>query len=274
MTSCGNLGQIFENPLPENPSLIESLSTWNHSKSNKQPKEVSSFTEIFGELHFKESLESSSLPFLPPLHPSPSSSLLDLYSKPEIKKSIHHDDNKNSSFQSLFGAKKTQEVSCSKKDGFSSMNSESLQMCTEGLGFESFGDVDSDNEKVGYLNKQKEKVGTPKDSFENAYREHRRLRSFPPPIPSIGRNGKPWVSYKSFRCDGRLVLKEIMTPTQGQEFMHACREHGRLTLHLVHRDEEIEQDVEKANTDEEEIEDGDKAKGAKHFEKDEINDVF
>ncbi|KAF5175653.1 hypothetical protein FRX31_034771 [Thalictrum thalictroides] len=254
MTSCGSLGQIFETPLPENPSLIESLSTCNHCKSNKQPNEVSSFSEIFGELHFKESLESSSLPFLPLLHsPSPSSSLLDLYSKPESGKSIDHDDNKNSSFQSLFSVKRTQEVSSKKKDGFSSMNSESLQMCTEGLGFESFDDVDdsSDNEKVGYLNKQKEKVGTPKHSFENSYSEHRRLRSFPPPIPSIGRNGKPWVSYKSFRCEGRLILKEVMSPTQGQEFMHACREHGRLTLHLVHRDEEIEQDdAEEAKKDE------------------------
>lgn len=52
--ACGSLQHIFEKPLPENPSLIESISSsWNQSKSLKHIDD-SSFTEIFGELHFKE----------------------------------------------------------------------------------------------------------------------------------------------------------------------------------------------------------------------------
>lgn len=128
-------------------------------------------------------------------------------------------------------------------------------MCTEGLGFESFEDLEdgSGNEKVDDTMKRKEKVGSMKHlPAAGPYYESRRLRTFPPPIPSIGSNGKPWVSYKSFRCDGRLVLKEIMTSSHGQEFMHACREDGRLTLHLVHRDEEIKEDKEREKNEERE----------------------
>lgn len=55
--------------------------------------------------------------------------------------------------------------------------------------------------------------------------------AFPPPISSIGRSGKPGVCFKSCREDGRFILKQVSVPTQ--EFLHACRQHGRLQLHLA-----------------------------------------
>ncbi|GLU19173.1 hypothetical protein SLE2022_354360 [Rubroshorea leprosula] len=55
MAACGSLQHIFDNPLPENPTLLESLSPWNQIKTVKSvDQQPSSFTEIFGELHFKE----------------------------------------------------------------------------------------------------------------------------------------------------------------------------------------------------------------------------
>ena len=64
---------------------------------------------------------------------------------------------------------------------------------------------------------------------------------YPPPISSIGRSGKPCVSFMSYRDNGRFVLKEVRTPIQ--EFLHAHREDGRLKLHFVQpEDEEKEED--------------------------------
>ena len=52
MSVSGSLQHIFENPsLPENPSLLESLSG---IRIKPPVKSIHSFTEIFGELHFKE----------------------------------------------------------------------------------------------------------------------------------------------------------------------------------------------------------------------------
>lgn len=66
---------------------------------------------------------------------------------------------------------------------------------------------------------------------------------FPPPISCIGRTGKPWVCFKSYRNNGRFILKEVRIPTQ--EFLHACREDGRLKLQFIQSDDEtIEEDDE------------------------------
>ncbi|KAK4785596.1 hypothetical protein SAY86_002285 [Trapa natans] len=54
---------------------------------------------------------------------------------------------------------------------------------------------------------------------------------YPPPIPSISMSGKPWVCFKSYRHDGRFVLKEIRIPTK--ELLQASREDGRLRLHFI-----------------------------------------
>lgn len=130
-----------------------------------------------------------------------------------------------------------------KSDSFSSMNSDSLQLCTEGLGFESSDDVeDLRNEITEEWQNQQGRVSVTKHSpTENLCGEFRRSRTsggeFPPPISCIGKSGKPWVCFKSYRHDGRFVLKEIRMPSQ--EFLHACREDGRLKLQFVHPNDDI-----------------------------------
>ncbi|KAJ3671364.1 hypothetical protein LUZ60_007443 [Juncus effusus] len=66
MTTCGSLRSLFEKPLPENPTLMESLSSWQNLTPTK-PLDPASFTEIFGELHFSENPLTSSIFSLKPL---------------------------------------------------------------------------------------------------------------------------------------------------------------------------------------------------------------
>lgn len=54
---------------------------------------------------------------------------------------------------------------------------------------------------------------------------------FPPPLPSIARNGQPCVFLKPLRKDGRFLLQEVKVPRQ--EFLHAYLQDGRLSLQLV-----------------------------------------
>ncbi|KAK4441296.1 hypothetical protein Salat_0464500 [Sesamum alatum] len=113
-------------------------------------------------------------------------------------------------------------------DSFSSMNSENLSLCTEGLGFESFDDVE-ELLRIDLCNNgwqqadQEQKRTTRKTQRENVESHccaHKRSRTslqgaFPPPISCIGQCGKPWVCLKSFREDGRFILKEIRIPNSG-----------------------------------------------------------
>ncbi|RWV83138.1 hypothetical protein BHE74_00022766 [Ensete ventricosum] len=71
---------------------------------------------------------------------------------------------------------------------------------------------------------------------------------FPPPISTIGKGVKPWVYLKSFKKDGRLVIKKIKLPTQ--QCLQATRENGRLLLQLAHptkQDEEEEEEEEEGS---------------------------
>ncbi|CAL1403906.1 unnamed protein product [Linum trigynum] len=234
MATCGSLQHIFDKPLPEktpspssSSSLLETLSSsWNQLKP---PIDHSSFTELFGELHFKDTSFSSGNLKNP--YPLSGSKLAD-----------------------------------------------SLQLCTEGLGSESSADVEdlNNNDNIssttGWQHQEQEEEDIEKrtpaspptttttrgiiakhySGLENQSRggEHRRLSrsfsdrgvSFPPPISCIGKTGKPWVCFKSYREDGRFVLKEVRIPTQ--EFLHACREDGRLKLQFVQPDNEISEQME------------------------------
>ncbi|XP_057781984.1 uncharacterized protein LOC131000212 [Salvia miltiorrhiza] len=58
---------------------------------------------------------------------------------------------------------------------------------------------------------------------------------FPPPISCMGKS-----CLQPIRRNGRLILTEMRISTQ--EFLHACRENGRLKVHVVHSDEEDEDD--------------------------------
>ncbi|KAK4440601.1 hypothetical protein Salat_0395000 [Sesamum alatum] len=270
MAACGSLEHIFEKPLPENPTLLESLSPWKHIKSMKAIDD-SSFTEIFGELHFKEShvhaphespssssrsssLSSNSMTFWPDANPGIG---IDAPRRDNNGISAHQERSKNptSSYYSS-GQKKQYKDS----DSFSSMNSESLSLCTEGLGFESSDDVEDllrhDVCNNGSQNQEERKTCTRNNSHTQNHHGSESKKSgtsrgvFPPPISSIGQSGKPWVCFKSYREDGRFILKEVRIPTQ--EFLHACREDGRLKLQFIQSDDEALDDEDEDEDDDEE----------------------
>ncbi|KAE8711460.1 Rho GTPase activating protein with PAK-box/P21-Rho-binding domain [Hibiscus syriacus] len=205
MAACGSIQHIFENLLPENPTLLESLSSWNQIKPVVQP----AFTEIFGELHFNENVCVSQ-----------SCSCFKVLDSRNTRNGTNSHENYE------------------KSEGFS-WSSESLQLCTEGLGFESSGDVE--DMKQDWENKTK--TTAKHSTMENMYGGLKRSRGsggggFPPPISCIGKSGKPCVCFKSYRDDGRFVLKQVRVPTQ--EFLHACREDGRLKLQFVQPDDDDE----------------------------------
>lgn len=253
MAACESLQQIFESTLPEKAALMEPLSPWKPSKDiEKSP----SFTEIFGELHFQENPEPSSL------FPMPAPSLMDSVSgsgtkeqqEVETENFPEHSSSHSVNLSVPSTPKSDYSVSHRKSDSFSSMNSESLQLCTEGLGFESCDELEDlrveTDENLQFREERRRRYS----SSGRLCHEFRRSRSmgagaYPPPIPSISTTGKPWVCFKSYRHDGRFVLKEIRIPTQ--ELLQASREDGRLRLHFVQpKDEVLEEEAE----DEEEVE--------------------
>jgi hypothetical protein len=71
----------------------------------------------------------------------------------------------------------------------------------------------------------------PEDDADQGFVMPRRTRSgrvFPPPISVIGRGGRPWLTLRAHREDGRLVLREMRLPSQ--ELLQPCREDGRFKL--------------------------------------------
>ncbi|KAG0495122.1 hypothetical protein HPP92_006116 [Vanilla planifolia] len=131
-----------------------------------------------------------------------------------------------------------------KSGGFATSAYESLQLCTEGLGSESSDDLDDFVERGGEEMEGERRPHVAQGSSE-------RRRNFPPPISSIGGRGKQRIFLRSYRGDGRFVLKEVRIPTQ--EFLRASREDGRLKLRFVHHGEEI---LEEEGDDEAEGEQG------------------
>ncbi|KAF5744878.1 hypothetical protein HS088_TW07G00459 [Tripterygium wilfordii] len=251
MAACGSLQHIFENPLP--PDNPKSHSIWNQIK----PIEQSSFTEIFGELHFKENSDSSSS--LSPSFHMPSfadfnsqTGAKQLNNKSTIFDKNCEDNKKTPSLEVFSGTQKTQ-YSHKKSVNFLSMNHESLQLCTEGLGFESSDDVEDMINGDWEQKEEKAMRTTRQTKTENLRGELKRSRTskaaFPPPISCIGESGKPWVRFKSYREDGRFVLKEMRIPTP--EFLHACREGGRLKLRFVQPNSEITEEEDEENYDDE-----------------------
>ncbi|XP_047940300.1 protein FANTASTIC FOUR 1-like [Salvia hispanica] len=214
MAACGGIEQIFEKPLPESQNFLEALSQWKHINRVDE----SSFTELFGELHFKETpvgdIERGRGGYAPPS-----------------------------------GRRKHNQ----------SFSSDSLSLCTEGLGFESFDDVEETSRHEEFCCRE---VGRHGDGERSVARDLEKQRgesaraAFPPPISCIGRSGKPWVWFKSYREDGRFILKEVRIPTQ--EFLHACREDGRLQMRFVQSDDEDEAAAEEDEMEAEVVDDHDK----------------
>lgn len=286
MATCGSLRHIFENTIPENnsstsSSLIDSLSSWKHIRTLKPPLDHS-FTEIFGELHFKEthpnqttspssffpppsSSSSSSSSFFVP--PSSSSSASAAASFPVINSVSQWSDNENQQDEKTSDGY-LQPYHC-KSESFSSLNSDSLQLCTEGLGSESLDDTEDlkmEAQNNGCSNNNShhnlgEKLHVRRHS-DDSYCRKIRLNGrtiFPPPIPYIGQTGKPSVSFESYRKNGRFVLKEVRTPTH--ECLQASREDGRLRLTFIQpndEDDDVDNNVvEEDDNDENTVEDDD-----------------
>ncbi|KAJ0972715.1 hypothetical protein J5N97_020674 [Dioscorea zingiberensis] len=221
MATCGGLRQFFEKPLPENSSLLDSLSAWNQLR-NIKPVEASPLAEIFSELH--------------------------LHEKPELLPSGYHENNgKKSALDPPPGVPKHQ------------FSSDSLQLCTEGLGSESFDgveelmkDSDDDDWSGSGMSDKEEKTADRQSRCCSEVKTRSNGRLFPPPISTLGKSGKPWMYFKSYRNEGRFVLREMRMPTQ--ELFHASREDGRLKLQLVHQGDheaDIEEEEEKDEGDEE-----------------------
>ena len=240
MASDGGLRRLFEKPLPENPTLLEALSAWNRHTHPNKPIDPSSFTEIFGELHFQEKQpERAAAPPVPAR-----ASWLDIAAAAEAEKS--KDDSsldallrpKPAASAMATGVKRSASF-CLKK------SSASLLLCTEGLGSESTVDADDmfkdgDAEAEAAALKGTETDGGDGDAAAagdaevieaTKGEEERQPKTFPPPIRSIGRGGKPYVCFRSFREDGRFVLLKVVIP--GKELLQATREGGRLRLQFA-----------------------------------------
>lgn len=240
----GALRRLFEKPLPENPSLLEVLAACSnhiHHKKHLLPAvDPASFTEIFGELHFHEKPEARFV--LPPPPPAPARgattvSWLDAADRQAAEKS--KDD---SSLDALLRPPKPASFSLKKSASFClKKSSASLLLCTEGLGSEST--VDSDDMVKGdggdaALSPGKEATAEEgQATFGDAGTwllggsKDKEPPSFPPPIRSIGRGGKPCVCFRTSREDGRFVLTQVVIP--GKELLHASREGGRLRLRFA-----------------------------------------
>ncbi|KAJ8563463.1 hypothetical protein K7X08_031915 [Anisodus acutangulus] len=259
MATCGGLKHIIEEPFSENSTILDYPSSWNHIKSMKSIKD-SSFTEIFDESHFKEnssvsSISSFSSNNLPPLSASSSSSSSSAstsssYNSSSFSLDTIHQTGIEGKYRDPIYPPSSNKKHYRHSDSFSSRNSDSLSLCTEGLGFESSDDVEDLVNDLG-----NEEIRSTSISYEYSKIRSRtnKVSLLPPPISCIGRNGKPWICFESFRENGRFILKEVRIPEW--EFLHACREDGRLKLHIVQSDDEfLEEDEEYNDDDSEEVE--------------------
>jgi len=123
-----------------------------------------------------------------------------------------------------------------------------LASCTENLGFESSDQINSNCMDEDVIDDEED---------EEVFRRRKtvraegrgKVRTFPPPLSSLNRNGKPSFYLRPVRKDGRLELTEVRI--ERAEILHAWRENGRLTLRLV-SDLEEEEMMEEEEDEEEE----------------------
>lgn len=224
MAACRSLPNIFEKPLPEIPRLRQSLAHLKHRNALEDSSfflpsssASSSSTSSFASSPTSTSSWTSS---------SFSSSPFSLDFTPSLSNKTVKDEDKNESKHHRHG------------DSISSLNS-----CQEGgVGFEN-SKVNEVRNNDRSCRKAKKCITRRKsnevESLSNSKRSKRSQitgKEFPPPISSIGRSGKPWLSLKSYKQNGRFILKEVRIPIQ--EFLHATREDGRLKLQIVQSDEE------------------------------------
>uniref|UniRef100_M1A5C9 FAF domain-containing protein n=1 Tax=Solanum tuberosum TaxID=4113 RepID=M1A5C9_SOLTU len=263
MVTCGGLKHFFDKPFPENSTILDSTSSWNQIKSMK-PNKDSSFTEIFDELHSVSSFSSNNLPPLSTTSSSSSSSssTCSSYNNSSFSFEAIHQSGVEGKNRDPIYPPSSQKKHYKHSDSFSSRNSDCLSICTESLGFESCDDVEDIMNVLSIGNDQEhEEIRSTNIHNQGIIsHEYTKIRSrtnkgalLPPPISCIGRNGKPCVCFESFRENGRFILKEVKIPEW--EFLHACREDGRLKLHIVQSDDEFfDEDEEYDDDDSEDVE--------------------
>ncbi|KAJ0979673.1 hypothetical protein J5N97_015147 [Dioscorea zingiberensis] len=115
-----------------------------------------------------------------------------------------------------------------------------LGLCTECLGFESL------DERVGGGDQGVEEIekSDPGIGGEMARSRPRRATepTFPPPLASLGgKDGRRSSFLKAVRTDGRILLTEVTI--ERPEILRASRGDGRLRLHFVRRDHEVEEEA-------------------------------
>lgn len=127
------------------------------------------------------------------------------------------------------------------------LNQRSLDMCTESLGSESGSDgyfdidhcfddaaavilprkvlngIDRYHDKV---NKELSQV-----NYHCSIGRTSKVRSFPPPLPSISRRDGVCINMKPHRRDGKLIIEAVPVPSQN--YLHCRRQNGRLLLSFV-----------------------------------------
>ncbi|XP_012089128.1 protein FANTASTIC FOUR 1 [Jatropha curcas] len=108
-----------------------------------------------------------------------------------------------------------------------------LMSCTESLGFESCDERRVDDEIDELLSARTDKV-----KWRKIGERRREVKKFPPPISSLNHNGQPCFFLRPVRKDGRLELTEVRIDRP--EILRAHREDGRLRLHLIRDDEDLE----------------------------------
>ena len=131
-----------------------------------------------------------------------------------------------------------------------------LMSCTESLGFESSDEWRVNNDRM-VNSDENDEIWRKKMMTKKAENRGNLKRSFPPPLPSLNRNGKPSFYLRPVRKNGRLELTEVRI--HRPDILHASRHDGRLTLHLIpdrdeEEDEEEEQEQEQEHVEEEEEE--------------------
>ncbi|QHO45464.1 uncharacterized protein DS421_6g179210 [Arachis hypogaea] len=157
-----------------------------------------------------------------------------------------------------------------------------MTSCTESLGFESSNvrrlicDHQQEQELIHNENHDADVSDWRRNNMDQKEsrggRNSKVSRSFPPPLTSLNRNGQPSFFLRPARKDGRLELTQVRI--QRQEILHACRQDGRLILHLIpdrtlFEEEQEQAAYDAAYHDEDEDEDEDEYEHAAYHEEDE-----
>ncbi|ERN07472.1 hypothetical protein AMTRI_Chr12g241940 [Amborella trichopoda] len=122
-----------------------------------------------------------------------------------------------------------------------------LNSCTESLG------IESSEEKEAELRIESRRSEKESSMLQRRYKRKLLLRSkvnFPPPLSTLSKNGQVSYFLKPVKTEGRFILREVVILRQ--EVLRACRENGRLRLHMIRssdkeeevREEEEEREVE------------------------------